>query len=87
MNGFDREYYRRFYFDPRTAVVSRAEMRARARLIAAYAQHIGLPVRRMLDAGFTYATVFSIVGFLHVTAFGVIMLTIPNIHRLDHENH
>ena len=48
---FDREYYRRFYFDPRTAVVSRAEMRARARLIAAYAQHIGLPVRNVLDAG------------------------------------
>jgi len=48
---FDREYYRRFYFDSRTAVVSRAEMRARAQLIAAYARHIGLPVRRMLDAG------------------------------------
>ena len=49
--AFDREYYRRFYFDSRTAVISRAEMRVRARLIAAYAQHIGLPVRRMLDAG------------------------------------
>jgi SAM-dependent methyltransferase len=48
---FDRDYYRRYYFDPRTAVVSRAEMRARARLIAAYALHIGLPVRRILDAG------------------------------------
>ena len=48
---FDKEYYRRFYFDPRTAVVSRAEMKARADLIAAYANHIGLPVRRMLDAG------------------------------------
>ena len=48
---FDREYYRRFYLDPRTAVVSRAEMRQRAGLIAAYARHIGLPVRSMLDAG------------------------------------
>jgi SAM-dependent methyltransferase len=48
---FDKEYYRRFYFDTRTAVVSRAEMKARAALIAAYANHIGLPVRRMLDAG------------------------------------
>ena len=48
---FDREYYRRFYLDPRTAVVSRVEMRARAHLICAYARHIGLPVRRMLDAG------------------------------------
>jgi SAM-dependent methyltransferase len=52
MSGrFDRDYYHRFYFDPRTAVVSRAEMRARARLIADYAQHIGLPVRQVLDAG------------------------------------
>ena len=49
--SFDREYYRRFYFDPRTAVTSRAEMKARARLIAAYADHVGLPVRRVLDAG------------------------------------
>lgn len=48
---FDRDYYRRFYLDPRTAVTSRAEMRARATLIAAYAEHIGLPVRRLLDAG------------------------------------
>jgi SAM-dependent methyltransferase len=48
---FDRDYYRRFYFDPRTAVTSRAEMRARARFIGAYAHHIGLPVRRLLDAG------------------------------------
>jgi SAM-dependent methyltransferase len=49
--SFDRDYYRRYYFDPRTAVISRAEMRARAELIAAYALHIGLPVRRILDAG------------------------------------
>jgi SAM-dependent methyltransferase len=48
---FDAEYYRRFYYDGRTAVTSRAEMRARAKLIGAYANHIGLPVRRMLDAG------------------------------------
>ncbi len=48
---FDREYYQRFYFDPRTAVTSRAEMRARAKLIAAYVDHAGLPVRRLLDAG------------------------------------
>jgi SAM-dependent methyltransferase len=48
---FDRDYYRRFYFDPRTAVISGQEMRARARLIAAYAEHLGLPVRRVLDAG------------------------------------
>jgi SAM-dependent methyltransferase len=48
---FDREYYRRYYYDPRTAVASRAEMRARARLIAAFVGHLGLPVRRILEAG------------------------------------
>jgi SAM-dependent methyltransferase len=48
---FDQAYYRRFYFNPRTAVISRAEVQARARLIAAFARHIGLPVRRILDAG------------------------------------
>jgi SAM-dependent methyltransferase len=51
MTAFDKAYYQRFYFNPRTAVTSRAEMKARAKLIAAYANHIGLPVRHMLDAG------------------------------------
>jgi SAM-dependent methyltransferase len=49
--AFDHDYYRRFYFDPRTAVTSRAEMRARARLIAGCVDYMGLPVRRILDAG------------------------------------
>ena len=48
---FDRAYYQRYYFDPHTAVASRSEMRARARLIAAFTAHAGLPVRRILDAG------------------------------------
>jgi len=49
--AFDRGYYQRFYFNPRTAVTSRAEMRARARLIVGCVQYVGLPVRRILDAG------------------------------------
>jgi SAM-dependent methyltransferase len=48
---FDRDYYARYYFDPRTAVASRHEMRSRARLIAALTSHAGLPVRRILEAG------------------------------------
>jgi SAM-dependent methyltransferase len=48
---FDREYYRRFYYDARTAVTTKREMRGRAHLIAAFAEHTGLPVRRILDAG------------------------------------
>src|SRR5262244_837529 len=48
---FDYAYYKRFYYDSKTAVTSRREMQGRARLIAAYALHTGLPVRRILDAG------------------------------------
>lgn len=51
MTRFDRAYYRRFYHDPTTAVTSRAEMRARGRMIAAYVELIGCPVRSILDAG------------------------------------
>lgn len=48
---FGPDYYRRFYYDARTAVATRAQMRARARLIAAFVAHVDLPVRRILDAG------------------------------------
>ena len=48
---FGREYYQRYYFDPRTAVASRSEMQARARLIAAFVAHAGLPVRSILEVG------------------------------------
>jgi SAM-dependent methyltransferase len=48
---FDRAYYQRYYLDPRTAVTSPHEMRARATLIAAYCDYLGLPVGRILDAG------------------------------------
>jgi 2-polyprenyl-3-methyl-5-hydroxy-6-metoxy-1,4-benzoquinol methylase len=48
---FDQEYYERFYYDAKTAVTNRREMQSRARLIAAYALHTGLPTRRILDAG------------------------------------
>src|SRR5258706_61709 len=48
---FDKAYYQRFYHDPRTAVTSRAEMRSRAELIAACVNYLGLPVKRILDAG------------------------------------
>jgi SAM-dependent methyltransferase len=49
--AFDRGYYQKYYFNPRTAVTSRHETNARARLVTAYAGHIGAPVRRILDAG------------------------------------
>ncbi len=49
--NFDRDYYQRYYYDPKTAVTNKKEMQARARLIGAYVQHTGLPARRILDAG------------------------------------
>jgi hypothetical protein len=48
---FDAAYFRKYYFNAATRVTSAAEMRARARLIAAILQHAGVPVRRILDAG------------------------------------
>jgi MFS transporter, ACS family, hexuronate transporter len=39
---------------------------------------------KLLDAGFGYQTVFSIVGTLHVTAFIVILLTIRRIEPIGH---
>ena len=48
---FDAEFYRRFYFDPRTRVVTRAEMARRAGLVAAFVRHGELEVRRILDLG------------------------------------
>lgn len=49
--AFDHAYYQQYYFNPRTAVTSRLEARNRARLIAAHANYIGLPVKRILDMG------------------------------------
>jgi SAM-dependent methyltransferase len=51
MTNFDRDYYQRYYYDPQTAVTNKREMQSRARLIAAYVEHTGLPARRILDAG------------------------------------
>ena len=49
--AFDKEYYDRYYGNPRTAVTSRAEMGRRAAMIAAATDYLELPVRRILDAG------------------------------------
>jgi hypothetical protein len=48
---FDAAFYRRFYADPRTRVVTRAEMARRADLLAAFARHGELRVRSILDIG------------------------------------
>lgn len=48
---FDEDYFQRFYFDPRTRVTTPAEMRAKARMIAAVLDRCELPMRSVLDAG------------------------------------
>jgi len=48
---FDASFYRRFYLDPRTRVVTRKEMVRRADLVAAFVRHGEYPVRRILDVG------------------------------------
>jgi ACS family hexuronate transporter-like MFS transporter len=44
---------------------------------------MNLTAGRLLDLGFGYQTVFSIVGTLHVLAFMVILVTVPRIVPLD----
>jgi SAM-dependent methyltransferase len=48
---FGADFYKRFYLDPKTRVVTRAEMRRRADLLAAFVRHGELPVRSILDVG------------------------------------
>ena len=49
--AFGADYFRKFYLNPRTRVVTAGEMRSRATLIAAILKHAELPTRRILDAG------------------------------------
>jgi|SRR5450755_2036819 predicted TPR repeat methyltransferase len=48
---FASAYFRKFYLKASTRVVTPAEMRTRARLIAAILAQAGIPVRRILDVG------------------------------------
>ena len=48
---FDAGFYRRFYLDPRTRVVTPTEMARRADRVAAFVRHGELRVRSILDVG------------------------------------
>src|SRR4029077_4908413 len=50
-NNFTAAYFRKFYLNASTRVVTPAEMRSRAALIAAALKQCQIPVRRILDAG------------------------------------
>jgi MFS transporter, ACS family, hexuronate transporter len=42
----------------------------------------GLVVGRLLDSGMGYGPVFAMVSLMHVTAFGILLLTIPKVQPL-----
>jgi SAM-dependent methyltransferase len=48
---FDKRYYDRYYRDPRTRVTSQREIAVLGAFVCAYLDHLGQPVRRVLDAG------------------------------------
>ncbi len=50
-NNFSAAYFRKFYLNTATRVVTPAEMRNRAALIASALRQCQIPVRRILDAG------------------------------------
>src|SRR5579863_4281303 len=49
--AFNSAYFRKYYRNAATRVTTAAEMRGRARLIAAVLGHVRIPVRSILDAG------------------------------------
>lgn len=50
-NNFDAAYFQKFYLNAATRVVTAAEMRNRAAVVAAALRACQIPVRRILDAG------------------------------------
>ncbi len=51
IKAFDADFFRKYYLQKSTRVVTASEMDARAALIAAILRHAGIPVRSILDAG------------------------------------
>ena len=49
--NFDRDYYRRYYEDPKTRVASQADADKLAQLLGAYCRYLDQPVRNVLDLG------------------------------------
>ena len=48
---FDKDYYDRYYRDPRTRATTPAAMKRHAAFIAAYVRHLEVPIRRVIDVG------------------------------------
>jgi hypothetical protein len=49
--GFTAEYYRRYYENRSTAVVTPAQRRAEVRFVLSFCAHIGVDIRRFADVG------------------------------------
>src|ERR1700733_617004 len=50
-NNFSAEYFKKFYLNSATRVVTPGEMRTRAGVLACVLSHCEIPVRTILDAG------------------------------------
>ena len=50
-SGFDAAYYARYYGDKATRVSGLSDTRKLARFVTGYVDYLGVPVRRVLDAG------------------------------------
>jgi trans-aconitate methyltransferase len=50
-NHFDAGYYRRYYHDAETSVVTPEIKRAEVAFVVAFCRHIGLEIKRFTDAG------------------------------------
>ena len=48
---FDAAYYKRYYHDTRTAVMTREMQQAEVAFVTAFCRHIGLTIRRFADVG------------------------------------
>lgn len=51
LSRFDAEYYRRFYENPATRIISRDEQINEVAFVIAFCNHIGLEIRRVADVG------------------------------------
>jgi SAM-dependent methyltransferase len=49
--SFDRDFFRRYYHAPTTAVATLEDVTKRARFVTSYLDHLQLDVHRVLDAG------------------------------------
>lgn len=49
--NFDQDYYRRFYHDRRTRVVTQASVALLGRFVCSYVKYLGLPVESVVDLG------------------------------------